>query len=228
MADEGFGGNSTGNDEFFRFKRLVRMWTVIRLRARARALRQGIGIRGKQDQRTDVGVDGPYDGSPRRQLRHHGMDSIQLIGVNEVDLVENQQVRGRRLLLNGAFQVTAFSHLLGVHHDGRHTIADPLGHRFSPEIQQRVKGQGHAGRFDDDSIRMTLFPNPLQGCHEFIGKFAADAPSFQFHVISTCQVSQQGLIDPQFAEFIRHHGETRALRPGLCQQVPNEGGFPRA
>ncbi len=40
-------------------------------------------------------------------------------------------------------------------------------------------------------------------------------------------VSQQGLIDSQFTEFIRHDRQPHALLLRLFKQVPNERGFPR-
>ena len=68
--------------------------------------------------------------------------------------------------------------------------------------------------------------NPLQRGHEFIGQFATDAPAFQFHVPWACLISQQGLIDSQLPEFVRHDRDSHTLRLCLFKQVAHERGFP--
>ena len=63
---------------------------------------------------------------------------------NEVDLVQEQEIRPGHLVLKGPFQVPPFHELLGIHHDDRHVIAYPGADRLTPQVELRVKGQRHA------------------------------------------------------------------------------------
>ena len=72
---------------------------------------------------------------------------------------------------------------------------------------------------------MNLFPDPLKCSHEFIRQFATDAPAFQFDVTLAGLVPQQGLVDSQVTEFIRHDRDPHPLGLCLFKQVPNERGF---
>jgi len=222
--DQRLGVDTRLNDTFFSFERFMGM----RFRCRRLGLSLGNlpGIRRKQHRRTHAGVNGRDGRSPRSQVLHSFINLLTLFRMNEIQFVQDQQIGRGDLLFKGPFQITPFSHLFGIHHHCRETFTYPFRHRFAPEIQKRIKRQGHTGRFDDDPIGMNVFPDPLKRRHEFIGQFATDAPAFQFDVTLISLVSQQGLIDSQVTEFIRHDRDPHPLRLCLFKQVPHKRGFP--
>ena len=89
-ADQRLGVNPRLNDAFFRLKRLVGMWFTCRWLAGS--LGKIPGIRGKQHRRTDAGMNGWNDGSPRGQVMYPFMDPLTLFRRHEIHFVQDQQV----------------------------------------------------------------------------------------------------------------------------------------
>ena len=137
-ANQRLGGDTRLDDTFFRLKRLMGMRFMCR--RPGGSFGKTPGIRWKQHRRIDASLHGRNNRRARSQALHPLLNLIAPVRRHEIQFVQDQQICRRRLLFKGSFQVTALRNLFGIHHHRRKTFADPLGHRLSPEIQERVKG----------------------------------------------------------------------------------------
>ena len=175
----------------------------------------------------DIALAGQDDGRLGLYFPEPALGQFDALGVQEVDLVENNEVGAGDLVGKCALQISAFRELFGVGHHHRHVVPDPATDGLAPEIQLGVERQRDPRGLDHHSVWPDFLAQSLERDQEIIREFAAHAAAFDLHV-GVAAAPQQGAIDPQSPEFVGDQGHANAGADGLVQQPPDQGGLARA
>src|SRR5262245_45744491 len=157
---EHIGLNPIFDGNFLGMKHVMLMrW---RFRGRGTTLRAYPSrARRKEDSRINRALDRSHCGCLWGEGMEHGLHPPQGLAWNEVDLVQEQEICCRDLILKSAFQVSPFHDLLGIHHDNGHVIIYPGADRLTPEVELCIKGQGDAWGLDNDPVGTHALPEHL-------------------------------------------------------------------
>ena len=144
-----------------------------------------------------------------------------------VDLVQHQQVGGRHLLFEHAFEFATVVNLLGVHDDHGGVVGNPPHDRLPPEIELCVVGQRHARSLDHHPVGVGAFAQHLERFDQLIREPTTHAAAAQLDIIVT-HVSQKRLVDTELAELVRNERHPDPVRLRVFEDAPDERGLARA
>ncbi len=146
---------------------------------------------------------------------------------DQVELVQQDQVRGRDLILERPFEVSPARELLGVHHDHRHVVSDPTRDRLAPEVQLDVVRQRDTRGLDHDPVRVDPLAQLFERDHELVGELTADAAPAELDE-RLVAAAEKRTVDPELAELVRDDRESKPLIASVLEQVAHQGGLARA
>jgi hypothetical protein len=144
-----------------------------------------------------------------------------------VDLVQQQEIRGRHLLRERVVEVARHGELLRVHDHHRNVVADPAPHRVAPELELGLERQCDSRGLDHDPVGLRALAQRLERLDERVGELAAYAAAGELDVV-LIRFSEQRCVDAELAELVRDHRDACAGLARVGEQVAHERGLAAA